>query len=667
MTLPTRTLDDRSFQSIVDEAKKRIAASCPAWTDHNVSDPGVTLVELFAWMTEMILYRLNQVPEKHYVKFMELMGLKLREPEAAQTAVTFYLSSPQTQVITIPKGTEAASVRTETRPSIIFSTEEDLEIRPPTLVALVTRELSSSSGSRARHRSHNLQHLGVAGFELPVFGREPQIDSALYLGFETDLSYHVLGLDVTCQQATGLGIDPKNPPWHWEGRQEAEGERRWQPAVVEEDGTGGMNTSGTIFLRLPKLLPHTMFERRAYWIRCRVVEPQIKDTNYEASPRITNLVARSWGATVWASHASVVQNEILGRSDGSPGQVFQVENSPMLRRSRGEAVQVRTPGQDHWDSWEEVPDFGDSGRSDRHFTCDSVTGEVRFGPALRQPDGSARPYGAIPPRGAQIRFSSYRYGGGVAGNVRAGTLSVVKTSIPYLDRLTNHSDAIGGIDAETVEAAQVRAPQILRSRGRAVTPEDYQALATVADSRVQRARCVQPEAAAAATGPLAGQIYLLLVPRVHLPDGPIAPDQLKIDDNLRESVARYLEEYRLLSVRLDIREPEYAWVSVEVSLASNADADPERVRDDVEQRLYSFLNPVVGGPSGNGWPFGRDLYPSDVYACLQPVRGIEFIESLELYQVRSSGDRSKIDPKLDLPVHGLVASAEHRVTVRLHE
>ena len=94
MGLPTRNLDDRTFQDIVDEAKKRIAASCPDWTDHNVSDPGITLVELFAWMTDMILYRLNQVPEKNYIKFMELLGLKLREPEPGRTDVTIYLSSP---------------------------------------------------------------------------------------------------------------------------------------------------------------------------------------------------------------------------------------------------------------------------------------------------------------------------------------------------------------------------------------------------------------------------------------------------------------------------------------------------------------------------------------------------------------------------------------------
>src|SRR6476619_1139126 len=95
MGLVTRNLDDRKFQDIVDEAKKRINASCPEWTDHNVSDPGITLVELFAWMTEMTLYRLNQVPEKNYIKFLELLGFKLHEPMSAHTLVTFYLSAAQ--------------------------------------------------------------------------------------------------------------------------------------------------------------------------------------------------------------------------------------------------------------------------------------------------------------------------------------------------------------------------------------------------------------------------------------------------------------------------------------------------------------------------------------------------------------------------------------------
>ena len=85
MTLVVPKLDDRQFQDIVDGAKKRITHYCQEWTDHNVSDPGVTMIELFAWMTETILYRLNQVPDRHYIEFMNLLGITLQEPAPAPT------------------------------------------------------------------------------------------------------------------------------------------------------------------------------------------------------------------------------------------------------------------------------------------------------------------------------------------------------------------------------------------------------------------------------------------------------------------------------------------------------------------------------------------------------------------------------------------------------
>jgi predicted phage baseplate assembly protein len=80
MPLTAPNLDDRRFQDIVDEAKKRIPHYCKEWTDHNVSDPGVTLIELFAWMHDLLLYRLNQVPDLHYIRFMEMLGINLQEP-----------------------------------------------------------------------------------------------------------------------------------------------------------------------------------------------------------------------------------------------------------------------------------------------------------------------------------------------------------------------------------------------------------------------------------------------------------------------------------------------------------------------------------------------------------------------------------------------------------
>jgi predicted phage baseplate assembly protein len=75
MGLETPRLDDRSFEDLVEEARRRIPLYTPEWTDHNLSDPGITLLELMAWMSDIILYRLNRVPDKHFVKFMELIGM----------------------------------------------------------------------------------------------------------------------------------------------------------------------------------------------------------------------------------------------------------------------------------------------------------------------------------------------------------------------------------------------------------------------------------------------------------------------------------------------------------------------------------------------------------------------------------------------------------------
>src|SRR5579875_1029930 len=102
MLLPAPNLDDRTFQDLVDQAKTLIPQYCPTWTDHNVSDPGVALIELFAWMTDLMLYRVNQVPEKVTIKLLEMMGVRLQPPRAAQAPVTFCLSAPQPDEIAIP-------------------------------------------------------------------------------------------------------------------------------------------------------------------------------------------------------------------------------------------------------------------------------------------------------------------------------------------------------------------------------------------------------------------------------------------------------------------------------------------------------------------------------------------------------------------------------------
>ena len=101
MRLPEIELDDRRFQDLVYEARRRISRSCPEWTEHNVSDPGITLIELFAWMTEMTIYRLNRVPDKLHVKLLELLGIRLDGPTAARTDIRFRLSAQRDEIVAL--------------------------------------------------------------------------------------------------------------------------------------------------------------------------------------------------------------------------------------------------------------------------------------------------------------------------------------------------------------------------------------------------------------------------------------------------------------------------------------------------------------------------------------------------------------------------------------
>jgi predicted phage baseplate assembly protein len=171
MALLPPKLDDRHFQDLVDEAKKRIPQYCKEWTDHNVSDPGVTLIELFAWMTDIILYRMNRVPDLHYIKFMQMLGITLKGPVPAQVPVSFWLSEPQANAVIIPAGTEVASTQTETERSIIFTTDADF-----TFTCRVYRQQLGGQRSQRVFHEQSLRQLeaGFDGFDVFIL---PNVDT----------------------------------------------------------------------------------------------------------------------------------------------------------------------------------------------------------------------------------------------------------------------------------------------------------------------------------------------------------------------------------------------------------------------------------------------------------------------------------------------------------
>ncbi len=693
MSLPEPILDDLRFQrDLVDEARRRIIRYCPEWTDYNLSDPGITLIELFAWMTEMLVYRLNRVPEKNYIKFLELLGTQLQPASSARTELTFRLSIPfpigpeDDTVAIVPQGIEVATRSSEEEPEVIFTTDTKLTIIPPKLSQL-RRE--------ADFHKNYLPRLGIETFY--AFNQEkPRVGDTFYLGFDEteDISGHILQLTFTCERTQAVGVRREDPPLVWEC---SIGDGLWEEMPLstrlgEKDTTGGLNNpQGKLVLYLPlSMRPDEAYGRSAYWVRCRLEPRRPEQGMYTESPRIVKVAAHALGATTRATHAVIVHEEILGHSNGEPGQVFRLENSPVLSLQPGETVEVEEKRGDEFvfAPWKLVPDFSNSDRFDRHFTLNTATGEISFGPTIRHRDGSMRQYGRVPPANRTIRFSQYRYGGGVVGNVPVDKLQVLKSSIPYIDRVTNLRRASGGRDQESLDEAKIRAQQELRAQLRAVTPEDYEDLTKKATRSVARVKCNIPQSSNGRLPP--GMVEILVVPAVadSLQAGDLS--KLYVDEILAKMIEKHLDSYRLLTTTLQIREPNYVGIKVQAEIVLSEYSRPEVIKARVIQSLKNFISPLditqnqepdeLMDSDWEGWPFGRNLYVAEIFSLIQRVPGVKHVLDVQLRQrpvvpnkevpPEAEGEREaeeaprQVKQKLvRVPADTLLCSLDHEITI----
>jgi predicted phage baseplate assembly protein len=662
MSLPVPKLDDRTFQSLVDEAKARIPQYCPEWTDHNVSDPGVTLIELFAWMTELLLYRVNQVPDKVYTRLLELIGIRLEPPRAAEAPVTFYLSAPQLTDVAIPEGTEVATVRTETSPAIVFTTEAGLTIRTARVVGIFTRGAHQSDGWLRQ----DVKHLEYGNHPFEVLSPEPMPGDGLYLALEGDHSRHVLAVRFACDNAAGPGVNPVDPPLAWEVWQGPDA--GWGKCEVEYDATRALNTSGDVILHTPHMEPGVLADQSGYWLRCILTESLPNQGSFYASPLISQLRVEARGATISARHAVTARNEVLGRSDGTPGQVFTLRNTPLLARDRTRDYLIVELPTGEQERWQEMDDFAQSRETDRHYTLDSLTGELTLGPSLLQPNGKVYSFGAVPAKGASLRMARYQYGGGVGGNLPAGAITIMKSSIPYVARVVNRRPASGGVDAQSLEDAKLHAPQTLRSRTRAVTADDFEHIAAKTPG-VARAHCLAPAAQPGRPqDPAPGRVVVLVLPAVDQVVGPVAPEDLALSADLAQAVQGRLDAQRLLGTTVYVRAPRFMWVSVNATLRVAARTDPavmEDARLQAEELLYRYLNPYTGGPQGDGWPLGRDLNRAELLGLLQQIPVVEYADGLRVTVAEAEAAAVPVTAAqhLVVPFDALVCSGEHHVRV----
>ena len=296
------------------------------------------------------------------------------------------------------------------------------------------------------------------------------------------------------------------------------------------------------------------------------------------------------------------------RQEGPPAEV--VEGPLRLERDRLKrvtAVWVRWAAQDH---------LYFSGPNDRHYVLERSRGRLRFG------DGAQ---GKVPPPGAAVMARLYRSGGGLAGNVPAGTVTQLLTGLGGVEAVSNPRPGEGGAEAETPAAVAKRGPATLRHRGRALTPADYETMAYEASPAVAVARALPARDAGGRERP--GWVTLIIIPN--------STDERPWPSfGLREDVRRTLTERAPADLanlaQVLVTGPDYQEVDVDAVIVPRDPAEAGPVEQRARRTLLDFLHPLRGGPGGRGWPPGRAVYLSDVAAVLERVSGVDVVTELTL-------------------------------------
>ena len=644
--IPAPQLDDRSFQDLVDDAKRAVQRRCPEWTDHNVSDPGVTLIELFADMTEQLLYRLNRVPDKHHLAFLDLLGLQLFPPTAATVPVTFWLSAPRPQPVVVPVGTEVATSRGAGGEPVGFCTREQLVVVPCSAASV--RALRAGAT-----RSTDLTDELRRGGRVPVFSAVPEPGDALLVGLDAAVPGCAVAVRLEAS-VDGIGVDPDRPPLRWEAFDGAV----WVACELDHDDTGGLNRPGDVVLHVPRGHALAVLDDvLGGWLRAVVVSGDGSAPDYSQTPVLRRLEAMTVGGTALAAHADVVLGEVLGEAEGVPGQLLRTRTAPLVAEDEPLVLEV-SAGRDGgagWTRWTEVDDLSGCGPDDPVFTLDRTTGELQLGPLVRLATGGVRQYGSVPPPGSQLRLPAYRTGGGPTGNVAAGAVSVLRSSLPFVARVDNRRPATGGRAGEDLDDARQRGPVLLRTRDRAVTAEDFCVLAREAAPEVGRVHCVPASEADAV-------VRVLVVPALGR-SAPCLPD-LVPGEAVLGRIAAALDARRLLGTRVSVEPPRYQGVTVVARLRSRPDAAPDAVRAAAVEAVDALLHPVHGGPDGMGWPFGRPVSVGELYALLQGLPGVDLVEDVRLFRADpTTGEREQVPQRVEVAPHALVHGYRHSVLV----
>lgn len=672
MLLNRPILDDRSFEQIRNDLISRIPVYAPEWTDHNASDPGITLIELFSFLGENLLYRFNQIPEATQLEFLKLLQIPLTPAQPAKAMLAF--TTEESNGVKISRNSVAKAG------DVGFTTLSEVRVLPLSAFAVgkIAEELPDDGSEEEQFFEQAFRTLALtssnqtAPYQSKIlWEQEPNtnvdfndaVDGMMWVAVlaedadsvplvKQNLTEHEdapLLLNLGFVPDIRIDRDQDTHSQEFANRFRCPGENaddgsgpavQWQiwselaedfvptfrAITVEGDTTQGLTREGVVRLRLPKDLDEigvfAIDDLDA--VGTGELPPPLDD---ELNERVVCWL-RAWrpnksrfGKLIYvaANATQVVQTmssraEFLGTGTGQPNQVYNLANSQVLPDSV--ELEVEESG-GVWRPWKLVDGFFSSNENDRHFSLDAAAGTVKFGIGM---------HGYVPQIGQRIRVKRYSYGGGVQGNVAPKTIS--KLSPNKAVKLLNPLAAYDGADAESLEQALQRIPSELRRRDRAVTQSDFKELALMTPgANIARAECLPRYHPVLPNQESAGVVSAIIWPQSDA-DNPNAPMPNK---NQVRSVCKYLDARRLVTTELYVLPPKYRSISVAVGIKVKPGFGIDAVRHWVELVIRQFLAPLPPyGPSGSGWPLGRRVHGPEIEAAAHQVEGVEYLEDLQL-------------------------------------
>jgi predicted phage baseplate assembly protein len=667
--LPIRppALDDRNFDDLVAEVIRRIPAHTPEWTNACAGDPGRTLIELFCWLTDTLLYRVNLIPERQRLAFLRLLGEQMNPAAPATGLITIGFEDKQ---ITTPQIIQRRAV---VAGPANFETRSEMTVLPISGEAYYKRKLTDDEQGAITTLLPGLaQVYGITGTPVPYtttpiflagapdpkgFDITSSIDQTLWIALLAPKELVPAVRASIGAQLLNVGFIPSiEVPALFEAiGPRASVPHKWQittgsvqPGVPDyvtldiiDDSTGGLRKSGVERLLLPVSgligAPINDVRQNPAAGVGRDRPPRIDDAEKAAqlvawlrlqSAIPTERLSATWAGTnaAFVEQRQTIFGRVIGQSDGTADQLFSLPGQSV--ESESLVLQVEETGLG-FVIWTNVDDLSLSNRDDRVFSLDREAGTVRFGDGLR---------GKIPEATRRIRVAVMRSCGGVSGNLPPGSFTSVTavdgSGKPVVRKLKVAQTMAmqGGQDAETLPQAERRIPALFRNRERAVTQEDYQRIASqtpgVSIGRVEVLARFKPQQR---KSDVPGVISVMVLPE-QTPVG--APNPRAYRPTL-EAVHAYLSDRKPVATELYVVGCEYIPVSVTAGVSLLDGFGPETVHTGVRDAVRQFLWPLAGGGTDQkGWRLGRSVREREIEVVVARVPGVDSLNGVNLFSLK---------------------------------